>query len=224
MKKLLVICSMAVMMFTASSCNIADDIEYDRKEKLTFEVQEVKADDLIAGRPELKKRSDQLKELKKAEEEKNKEEQKVEDNKKWTVTTGELNIRSEASLESEVIGEVAMGDVINEIETVVNEAGERWIKFKTGDGRDGFVNAAYLSKETDQAPIAVHRVVIPSLNVRLEPSDEAEVLGELTYFNEFSVFEKVEDEQGRVWLKIQASGSPDGFGYVLSDLTVELEQ
>lgn len=224
MKKLLVICTMAVMVFTASSCKIADDIEYDRKEKLTFEVQEVKVEDLINGRPELKKRSDQLNELKKAEEEKNKEEKKTTDDKKWTVTTGELNIRSEASLESEVIGEVAMGDVIDEIETVVNEAGERWIKFKTGDGRDGFVNAAYLSKETDQAPIAVHRVVIPTLNVRLEPSDEAEKLGELTYFNEFSVFEKVEDGQGRTWLKIQSSGSPDGFGYVLSDLTVELEQ
>lgn len=217
------IATLAMICLLITGCNIADDIEYDRSERLTFEVQEVKFDDLLKSRPELKERSEKLKEIRGAQEDQT-EAQAQSDNKAWKVTTGELNVRSEATIDSEVIGEVSMGDVITEIGTVTNDEGETWIKFLTGDGTEGYVNSAYLSKETDAEPIGVFRVVIPTLNIRQEPNEDAEILGELAYFNEFSVFEKIVDDQGRTWLKLQASGSPDGFGYVLSDLTVELEQ
>ncbi|MDO5717826.1 MAG: SH3 domain-containing protein [Tissierellia bacterium] len=223
MKKLLGIGFITIFLFFASSCKIADDIEYDRREKMNFEVEETKFEDLLKERPELKDREKEIEEFKKEETENVEKEEENGDNK-WTVSTGTLNVRQEASQDSEIIGEVSLGDEIVALDLAKDEFGESWIKFKLADGRDGFVNSAYLTKDTDREPVGVYRVVIPTLNIRSEPNEESEILNELTYFDEFSVFDKVDDESGRMWLKIQASGSMDGFGYVLSDYTVELEQ
>lgn len=204
-----------------SGCTALQDIDYSKREDYNFEVEEIKLTKLVESDELLQERSKELEAIK---------EQLLQDTAvqaqetaNWFVVAPSLNVRSLASSDASLLGALTLGEEIVQKAETIGDDGERWIEFEY-EGTTAFVAARYLSKDVADDPIAIYRVVIYTLNVREEPSEESEILGELTYFTEFTVFEKVTDANGKVWLKTMAPGSGSGYGYVMSDYAVVVSE
>lgn len=62
---------------------------------------------------------------------------------KVTTDSSNLNIRSTASTEGEIVGKAAHDEIV----TLVEKTNDSWWKIKTGSGEEGFAFAQYLSPE-----------------------------------------------------------------------------
>ena len=121
-----------------------------------------------------------------------------------------LNIRSEASEESDVIGKFYTGNV----GTIV-EKGEQWSLVSSGNAY-GYVNNDYLLFGDDAEDYIenncdrVAKVTAETLNVRAEDSTDSEVVSLSDEGDAFTVLEQKGD-----WVKVAAS--EDSVGYVAKD-------
>ncbi len=212
----------SALAIVLSGCSALQDIDYSRQEDYAFKVKEVKLQELLEKDELLRKRNEELNLIK--EKEASKKASKAELSENWSVIAPSLNIRANASTDAETLGTLTLGDTVVQKGEQVDQDGEKWIFFEMENGAVGYVAAKYLSKSVADQPIGVYRVVIHNLNVRSEPNEESQILGELTYFTDFSAFEKVTDANGKIWLKTQAPGSDSGYGYVMSDFTVVVSE
>lgn len=80
------------------------------------------------------------------------------------VISSGLNIRKEASKDSEIIGCLTKNDIVTVLETK-----ENWSKIKISEDEEGWVNNKYTDNE--KAKVNTNR-----LNLRIEPSTEKEIL------------------------------------------------
>lgn len=209
-----------------SACSMVEDIKVDDSENINIKVNLIDKNELIKTDETFMERE---KEVEKEKKEKKtpkkrrrltKKKLSMEKNKKkYSVSEGPLNVRKEASSDSELMGQLQTGDVIEALEEK-EVAGEAWVKFSKDD-LSGWVSVKYLSVDIGISPIATYKIVIPDLNVRKEPKTDSDVLTTLGYWQSVDVFEKITNENGEVWLKIKSAGSSDGFGYILSDMAVE---
>lgn len=121
-----------------------------------------------------------------------------------------LNIRSEASEESEVVGKFYTGNV----GTIV-EKGEQWSLVSSGNAY-GYVNNDYLlfgdaaEEYIENNCDRVARVTAETLNVRAEDSTDSDVVSLSDEGDAFTVLEQEGD-----WVKVAASA--DSVGYVAKD-------
>lgn len=197
-----------------TACNITED--FDREERPEdFSVTEVAIEELVQTHPDM---SERQKEIQESETAKPQVGSLGAEDDMWYVSTSELNVRSSPSAEGEVLGKVFMGDKIKELG---NEEDGQWIKFDF-EGTEGFVSAEYLSRQMTAKPIAQYRSVVYSVNVRTEPSEDGDIIGELGYFQVFDVHEIINAEDTNTWLKITNPETSE-IGYVLSNYCVELD-
>ena len=135
---------------------------------------------------------------------------KVESNQVVANIESYLNIRSEASEESDVVGKFYTGNV----GTIV-EKGEQWSLVSSGNAY-GYVNNDYLLFGDDAEDYIenncdrVAKVTAETLNVRAEDSTDSEVVSLSDEGDAFTVLEQVGD-----WVKVAAS--EDSVGYVAKD-------
>lgn len=206
-----------ILTFLLTGCSAADyfsDFENNVLHPMTFEVRQVDYEDLVASSEEMQLRQ----ELVASEEEPSETEDSLSEDVILKVNTDLLNVRAGADAESEKIGELVLGDNIDPIEEVSDEQGNLWVKFDY-NGSEGYVLADYLTSQKVEEPIGTYRVVIHGVNVRSGPSEESEVLGEFAYFEDFPVYNMVEDENGKVWLETRYGGQD---AFVISDYCIEV--
>jgi cell wall-associated NlpC family hydrolase len=135
---------------------------------------------------------------------------KVESNQVVANIDSYLNIREEASEDSEVVGKFYTGNV----GTVV-EKGEQWSLVSSGNAY-GYVNNDYLLFGDDAENYIenncdqVAKVTAETLNVRAEESTESEVITQSDEGDAFTILGKEGD-----WIKVAAS--EDTVGYVSKD-------
>lgn len=119
-----------------------------------------------------------------------------------------LNIRSEATTDSDVVGKLEKNAVAD-----VEEEQEGWYKVTSGSIK-GYVKAEYLSvgdKELiDSVKFRVAEVQTETLKVRSEASTDASVITLVGLEDKLSVL----DEQTEGWVKVESS---DGEGFVAAE-------
>ena len=121
--------------------------------------------------------------------------------------SGYLNMRESASTDADIIGKL-QGDSVCEI---LDDSTEGWYQISSG-GLTGFISSEFVltgeeAREKAKELVALRAVVTAdSLNIRKEPSTEAEVVGQALK-NERYV---VEEDNGDGWLKIPG-------GYISSE-------
>lgn len=216
MKKILLLIGSLTVLTACSNASFFNDYEKSLPQPMTFEVREVGLDDIVDKNPSMQVRRDLAKEENKTVEidpEQNEE-------KTYRVNTDVLNLRSDPSQEGEIIDELAMGTEVEILETLDGEDGAKWVKV-LANGSEGYLVADYLTDEEVEAPIGIYRSVIYQLNIRSGPTEDSEVVGELGYFEEFDVYEKVKDENGVYWLETKLGDGTKA--YVSSELCVEVD-
>lgn len=135
---------------------------------------------------------------------------KVESNQVVANIDSYLNIRSEASEDSEVVGKFYTGNV----GTVV-EKGDEWSVVSSGNAY-GYVKNDYLLFGSDAEEYIenncdqIAKVTAETLNVRAEESTESEVVSQSDEGDAFAILGKEGD-----WIKVAAS--EDTVGYVAKD-------
>lgn len=195
--------------------DIFEDYDKSLTQPMTFQVRQVGLEDIVAKNTTMEVRS-QLVEDAAAPKEGN---SSASENTTYNVSADILNIRAQANVNGEKIGELSTGDTVEVIERVTDDEGNSWAKIKAGD-KEGYVMGDYLTTEVVETPIGTYRAVIYQLNMRSGPSDDSEVVGELGYFEQFPVYNKVTAENGSVWLKTILSDGSEAF--VSSDYCVEV--
>lgn len=119
-----------------------------------------------------------------------------------------LNIRSEAGTDSEVVGKLEKNAV-----ATVEEEQDGWYKVTSGSIK-GYIKAEYLSvgdKELiDSVKLRVAEVQTETLKIRSEASTEASVISLAGQEDKLTVL----DEQTEGWVKVKSS---DGEGFVASE-------
>ena len=121
-----------------------------------------------------------------------------------------LNIRSEANLESEVIGKLYN----HSVGTLTEDAEDGWYRIESGSV-DGYVKAEYVLRGEEGKELAeevgqrLAKVNTTTLRVRREPSTESEIVGLVPDGDILNVSEEVEG-----WAKVTAEG---GEGYISTD-------
>lgn len=216
MKKILLLIGSLTVLTACSNASFFNDYEKSLPQPMTFEVREVGLDDIVDKNPSMQVRRDLAKEENKTLEidpEQNEE-------KTYRVNTDVLNLRSGPSQEGEIIDELAMGTEVEILENLDGEDGAKWVKV-LANGSEGYLVADYLTDEEVEAPIGIYRSVIYQLNIRSGPTEDSEVVGELGYFEEFDVYEKVKDENGVYWLETKLGDGTKA--YVSSELCVEVD-
>jgi len=139
------------------------------------------------------------------------------------VTSTQLNVRSEPSTASEVLGIIAAS---SKVQIIGKDVGENWwqIVYETGDEGKGWVTAQYI--ETAGKPevpviggggvnsqLNYMAIVIQRLNVRSGPGINFNSLGIL---NANDVINLTGRNSDGTWLQINFSTGPDGKGWVNS--------
>lgn len=210
------------------SCNLTDDIEISKEDHPAILVKETRIDNLIASREDYKSRFEILQNERMADKklvDSNSSDSKalgVLGEKEWAVATDSLNVRSDASTDSALVTSFSRGHVLEELAVVKDHTGKEWVKFQV-NGQDAFVMKDYLTKKAIEKPESKYKVVVPTINVRKKASEESDIVGEMKYFEEFSVFGEEKDSQNRTWLKIKLGEGEGSYGYVLSDLCVVVD-
>lgn len=116
--------------------------------------------------------------------------------KKAIVKTSVLNVREEASQESEKVGALVEGMVVT-----VLESKEEWTKVKYADNKEGWVSSEFIANEKA-------KVNTNELNLRKSPSieeDKIEILmknAELEILNVLEIKDKEEDST-EVWYEVK---------------------
>lgn len=213
MKKIIYLSLLTLTLSGCANLRYFDDFESRASQPMTFQVRQVALDEVIASNPAMGVRKEILAGNKPA----NADVQTGDE--VFRVSTELLNIRSEADADSEKVGELTLGQEVDLVEMVEDEAGNSWAKI-SHEGKAGFVLAEYLTSGEVKKPLGIYRSVIYVLNVRSGPSEDADILGELGYFEEFEVYGDHTDENGDLWLETMYAGQK---AYVLSDYCVELE-
>lgn len=206
------------IMALLSGCAREDMFEdYDKSlpQPMTFQVRQVGLDEIVAKNTTMELRS-QLVEDSATQDQGN---SSPSEDTTYNVSADILNIRAQANVNGEKIGELSAGDTVEVLERVTDDEGNAWAKIKFED-QEGYVIGDYLTTEVVEAPIGTYRAVIYQLNMRSGPSDESEVVGQLGYFEQFPVYNKVTGEDGSVWLKTILSDGSEAF--VSSDYCVEV--
>lgn len=216
MKKILLLIGSLTVLTACSNASFFNDYEKSLPQPMTFEVREVGLDDIVDKNPSMQVRRD----LAKEENETLEIDPEQNEEKAYRVNTDVLNLRSDPSQEGEIIDELAMGTEVEILETLDGEDGAKWVKV-LANGSEGYLVADYLTDEEVEAPIGIYRSVIYQLNIRSEPTEDSEVVGELGYFEEFDVYEKVKDENGVYWLETKLGDGTKA--YVSSELCVEVD-
>ena len=137
------------------------------------------------------------------------------------VTATKLNVRSEPTTDSEVLGQLLYGDAVEILDTT-----DGWCRISY-NGVNAYISAAYVSIQpppgtttappTTQAPTAAPTlpanatvyVTATKLNVRRNPAATGEVLGQLLYGTEVTALETVDG-----WCRIDFQGET---AYVSAD-------
>ncbi len=118
-----------------------------------------------------------------------------------------INIRSDANVDSEVVGKVYNNNSV----TILSQVGD-WYEVQTGNAT-GYVKAEYFATGQAAQEIAeevaynVATVYADALTVRAEPSEEAAEIGTVYSTDELEVVEYEGD-----WMKVALGG--DVYGYV----------
>ena len=121
--------------------------------------------------------------------------------------TGYLNMRESASTDADIIGKL-QGDSACEI---LDDSTEGWYQISSG-GLTGFISSEFVltgdeARKKAEELVALRAIVTAdSLNIRKEPSTEAEVVGQALKNERYLV----EEDTGDGWLKIPS-------GYISAD-------
>lgn len=120
--------------------------------------------------------------------------------------TGYLNMRESASTDADVIGKIQDGGACE----ILDDSSEGWYQVSSG-GIEGYVSSDYVltgekAKEKAREEIALRALITAdALNIRKEPSQEADVVGQALKNERYLV----ENEENG-WIKISS-------GYISSD-------
>lgn len=199
-----------------SGCTYFDDFEPSASQAMTFKVRQVDLEQVVKENPAMQVRQEISTDNPTASVDPEEGEGQA---GPYRVNTDILNVRSEASSESEKVSELAFATEVEILGKVEDESGNIWANINF-DGGNGYVLMEYLSNEKIEEAIARYRAVVYVVNVRSAPNEEAEILGELGYFDEFDVFASETDENGKQWLRTVYNGVE---AYVISDFCVEIE-
>lgn len=213
MKKIFLITLLSLCL---SGCTYFDDFEPNVSQAMTFKVRQVDLEQVVKDNPAMQVRQEISTDSPSA---KPNIEEGARQGDSYRVNTDILNVRAEASSESEKVSELVFASDVEIIEEIEDENGNIWANINF-DGGSGFVLKEYLTNEKLEEPIARYRAVVYVVNVRSGPTEDSEILGELGYFDEFDVFAYVKDENGKQWLKTMYNGTE---AYVISDFCVEVE-
>lgn len=151
------------------------------------------------------------------------------------VEDGPLNVRTGPGTNYSRLGQLTEGTTVALISQVKNTAGNIWYKFKTGDGKYGYIYSEYVTvKDAAAAPEEPEApdVVEPAepvtfemgtittdsgytLNVRSGPGTGYSKLGSLGSGAVVTVIGSEKASNGKVWYKYQFSSTK--VGYICSD-------
>ena len=150
--------------------------------------------------------------------------EEVKTTKRAIVTTSVLNVREEASQESEKIGALVEGNVVTVLETK-----EEWIKVQLSDEKEGWVSNEFIANEKAKVNVA-------ELNLRKETSTEGDKLETLKRNTELEVLsvleiENKEEETTDVWYEVKvienesseeekSEDKEDKIGFVFAEYTL----
>lgn len=89
---------------------------------------------------------------------------------------GYLNVRSEAKIGSELISRVEVGEFFEELDRLVNEAGDEWVNIKLDETTVGWVLARYVEKQSE--PVTTMQPTDESAEQIAKEFEPSQVLGE----------------------------------------------
>lgn len=131
----------------------------------------------------------------------------AEANMQMKAAVNQLRIRSAPSMQAKVIGYLQRGQTVHAI-----DKNNRWIKVKTS-ALTGWVSADYLTSNNSNGQnkaqnAQIGTVAVDVLNVRVEPSQQANVLKKMTFGQQVRIIGETAD-----WYQITVDGNLTGWVY-----------
>jgi len=122
-----------------------------------------------------------------------------------------VNIRSEASADSQALGKLYTAGVATVLETVTGDDGEEWVKVTSGSVT-GYIKATYLSfgEEAEEVAEANYtkyaKATCTTLNVRSEADNTSSILAQVPYGEELKIV-----EVGEEWIQVVYDEEHNGY-------------
>ncbi len=138
-------------------------------------------------------------------------------------TTGQVNLRAEATTSSEIVATLPAGDALTVLGDAAAAKGKigkenQWLQVQTASGQAGFV-AAWLAQDTKQVAFPPSGVVVypfDQVNLRSGPGTGFVLLGAMTATEPLNVLGDATVAKSKVgkdneWLQVQTAGGQSGF-------------
>ncbi len=137
------------------------------------------------------------------------QDKKIETTKREMVTASALNVRKEATKDSEVVGSLKKNDIV-----IILEAKGEWSKIQVSEGVEGWINNKYTTNE--KAKVNVNK-----LNLREEPSIESNKIDVLKRNIELEILGHANEKStSDIWYEVKLTDeetSEEKIGFVHSD-------
>jgi N-acetylmuramoyl-L-alanine amidase len=136
-------------------------------------------------------------------------------NENMQATVDRLRVRSAPSSQASIIGYLKLGQTVEVLDT-----NSHWTKIKSGT-LTGWVSSDYLASATGSGTTSIQSksgtVAVDVLNVRTKPSQQATILGKITFGQQVRIINETAD-----WYQIESPGSMTGWVYRTYIMTATL--